>query len=134
LAGWPAFEHILELYRRADWRAPTIGGSAKCPARFRQTLRVTLDVKSRVWITGCGHRRYPRPKNSSVHSLGTTLSQAGSNWRTNPEVYPQWRPQTAHRTRGVSAHPVHRPVHTMVRRFARHAEDCRRRSIACRCT
>jgi len=64
-----------------------------------------------------------------MHSLGGTFTQARAAAGHFPEPFPQSCPQAAHSARGVSAQPVHRPVHTTTRRLARHAEDCRRRSI-----
>jgi len=93
------------------------------------TGRLTLDVKSLVWIT-CGSLwRSPTGKKSSMHSLSRTLSEADATVPGDSEPFPQSRQQAAHSACGVSAQPVHSPVHTMVRRLARHAEDCRNRSI-----
>jgi len=90
---------------------------------------VTLDVKFRVWITHRCGVRYNRVKKSCMHTLGRTFSQAVAAIRGNPVFFPQPYPQAAHSASGVSAQPVHRPVHTTTRRLAQHAKDCRRRSI-----
>ena len=125
----PSFEHILELYLLADCRAWQIGGSAGCLSRARRSSGVTLDVKFLVWITYGSRDSSSTVKKSCMHSLGRTFAQARAAASDCQEPFPQSCPQAAHSAGGVSAQPVHRPVHTMTRRFARHAEDCRRRSI-----
>ena len=125
----PAFEHMLELYLLADYRAWQIGGSTGCLSRARRSSGVTLDVKFLVWITYGSRDSSSTVKKSCMHSLGRTFTQARGAAGDYRGPFPQWRPQAAHSDRGVSAQPVHRPVHTMTRRLARHAEDCRRRSI-----
>ncbi len=125
----PAFEHMLEVYLLADHRAWQIGRSAGCLSRARRSSGVTLDVKFLVWITYGPRDSSSTVKKSCMHSLGGTFTQARAAASDYPEPFPQSRPQAAHSDRGVSAQAVHRPVHTMTRRLARHAEDCRRRSI-----
>src|SRR5258708_25178650 len=82
-----------------------------------------------MWITHRREARSRRVKKSCIHTLGRTFSQAAAAIRGNLLLFPQPYPQAAHSAAGVSAQPVHRPVHTATRRLARHAEDCRRRSI-----
>jgi hypothetical protein len=97
--------------------------------QVRHIGSLTLDVKSAVWIT-CGSLwRSPTGKKSSMHSLSGTFSEADATLNGDPQPFPQSCQQAAHSACGVSAQPVHSPVHTMVRRLARHAEDCRNRSI-----
>jgi hypothetical protein len=116
-------DNARQTRHSADWRN-------RQPCKAGEAISsMTLDVKVPVWITRRSGAPCPRPKKSCVHSRCMMFSQFTAMLQMVARCYPQACPQPAHSASGVSAHAVHRPVHSMSGRFNRVAEDCPKRSI-----
>jgi hypothetical protein len=124
-----AFEHMLELYPGRGRPGRQMARSAGADRRAGHSSSVTLDVKFLVWITYDPGVHCPGSGKSSMHRLRVTFPQAEAPEFGCAQQHPQRSPQPAHSPCGVSAHAVHRPVHSMNRRVPQLAGDCPRRSI-----